>query len=366
MLECRNMPPSSSRPPVDLILHAAAEALHSLTLAAVKDNNPDDAAKFAACRHGLTRAIRPEALAEEWDDDGPIAQIGEWLASASTGDAEQTRRRRGQYSIAADRVIETAVARRLADTACALTITGDSEDAAQAAALWRAAGALTGMSSNNVEDSLRLSLNAVIAENRRLLTSAAASESSAAAPDALLKTLRQALGAATHADIVAHARAVKAQADRAGVYRDERHAAWAQLDLLRDRLGGATPKDAISNAKALREQVAILVAEQAAITKALGAQEGSDLPAQARLIKARAVENEGMLSARAKWQAERDAIAKALGVQPNTNLAVIADDARRERDAAIEAREAMQVKLYEADAWPMRRRRRRGGCGRRS
>jgi hypothetical protein len=303
MLECRTMPPSPS-PPVDLILHAAAEALHSLTLTAIKDGNPDDAARAAAVRHGFTRAIRPEALAEEWNASGPITQIGAWIARVCTGDIAQKNRTYTGEGIAYGRAVEIAVARRLADTACSLTITGDSEDAAQAGSLWRAAGALVGLAAQ--PSGFKVPTPGEIAEYVHGRVSI----------DPLLQTLRRALGAEPHVDIVVAARAIKAQADRAGAYRDDRNSAWAQLD---------------------------------AVRVALGAQEGSDLPTHARLIKARAVDNEGLLAGCAKWQAERDAIAKALGVQPNTNLAVIADDARRERDAATEARAAMQAKLIEAE-----------------
>jgi hypothetical protein len=277
MLECRNMPHSSSRPPVDLILHAAAEALHSLTLAAVKDNHPDDAAKFAACRHGLTRAIRPEALAEEWNADGDHARHGERVAGICA--AQHSTR---VPSVGHTRAIEVAVARRLADTACALTITGESEDAAQAGALWRAAGALTGMT--------------ITPSGFKVPTA----QEVAAAHGPLIKTMRQALAAEPHVDIVAYARATKAQADRARVYRDERHKAWTVLN---------------------------------AIQAALGAQEGSDLPAQARLIRARAVDNEGMLAARTAWQDERAAIVKALGTLPDADLASWARSVYEEREA---------------------------------
>jgi hypothetical protein len=312
MVKCLNMPASSSRPPVDLILHAAAEALHGLAMAAVKDNRPDDAAKFAATRHGFTRAIRPEGLAEEWNEDGPILEIGYWVARIVTGGDPTPQHWGGGKS---DKSNSVAVARRLADTACALTVTGDSEDATQAGALWTAAGALAGLGQSaapptgfKVPGALELRFARERDEARSL----------AAARALIIDNIRTGLGFAKGdgQNILDAIATTKALADRAIANDADRRGAWAQLD---------------------------------AVRVALGAQEGSDLPAQARLIKARAVDNEGLLAGCAKWQAERDAIAKALGVQPNTNLAVIADDARRERDAAIEAREAMQVKLYEAE-----------------
>lgn len=191
-------------PPIDLIIHSIQDALTGAANQAAEDyqaNPVDTAIAIASLSRAetlsnlsiaLTRAIDPGALAEHWADDGDADIAGAHLARRLTHAIEATAdisaqaaatamryppgwkmgdplpaplKSPRQTSNAEGRALETAVARRLADTACSLAITGDKEDAAQASALWQAAATLTGLLPPCTGDTLRAAADLVTAIN---------------------------------------------------------------------------------------------------------------------------------------------------------------------------------------------------------
>lgn len=132
--------PPFRRVPVDLILHATVEAADNLAKQAASERRYPDADRICALVSALPRAIRIANLAEEWNASGDHHQAGKWLAELCTAGAAVL-----DPANAYTRTIEIAVARRLADTACSLSVTGDAEDTAQALTLWRAAEAIIGL-----------------------------------------------------------------------------------------------------------------------------------------------------------------------------------------------------------------------------
>jgi hypothetical protein len=231
--------------PVDLILHATAEALHTLTLGAVRDNHPDDAAKFAGLRHGLSRAVSPQQAAAEWDTPGHLLQVGAHIARIAAGDTAHDWER---DLAGVTRAIEIAIARRLADTACALRITGDAEDAAQAVTLWRAAEAITGLAEPPVltGDFPRGLLKACAIEAAKITGDAVTEHPAEQAGiiGAALRTVRdkdgarpwfaamaEALGVPVDSDLIAAAQAMKA-----ATFSLDEHGGGTARAILRDAI----------------------------------------------------------------------------------------------------------------------------------
>jgi len=365
VLGCQTMTPTLSVTgrrglPVDSILHALSasltEASKSIScdgLSHLSKTEHEEATRLLDLAWAITRATNPATLAEEWANPGDIAEAAAHLCRRLTNPGG-TPLDPSTTSNAEGRALEIAVARRLADTACCLVITGDKEDDAQASALWKAAGALAGHTKS--PQTIKVSNVTMTIGGQRISGFAGDHYSAGHRPGAewptateeaasthTLELVRAALAVPGTEDIVAHARKVIAERnDLRGtidtvwpiIGTRENFAAGVRLLKQRaDECDTITAQRNGANDVAARRLAIIMQHDEQdlRIREALGAENG-----EATIDAAKRVAD----GYSAYKTAHADLCRQLRDGQHEAAMRLIA-----ERDAAIEARAQMQARL---------------------